>query len=90
MMNQSLKIWKTIRIENQSMINMKNMSYDEAERALDLAIEECRNDNITENKAIEILLENETVTTYFTKDELQDIFNFELRHNPFAKSLTVH
>ena len=89
-MNQSLKIWKTIRIENQSMINMKNMSYDEAERALDLAIEECRNDNITENKAKEILLENETVTTYFTKDELQDIFNFELRHNPFAKSLTEH
>ena len=90
MMNQSLKIWKTIRIENQSMINMKNMSYDEAERALDLAIEECRNANITENKAIEILLENETVTTYFTKDELQDIFNFDLRHNPCAKSLTEH
>jgi hypothetical protein len=68
----------------------KKTSYDEAERALDLAIEECRNDNITEDKAIDILLKNETVTTYFTKDEIQDIFNFELRHNPCAKSLTEH
>ena len=90
MMNQSLKIWKTIRIENQSMINMKNMSYEEAERALDFAIEQCCNGDIEEDEAIEILLNNKTITTYFSKDELQDIFNFELRNNPFAKSTMEH
>ena len=90
MMNQSLKIWKTIRTENQSMINIKNMSYDEAERALDFAIEQCRNGDIQEDEAIEILLNNKTITTYFSKDELQDIFNFELRNNPFAKSTMEH
>tara|TARA_Y100000401_G_C8269477_1_gene197580 strand:+ start:460 stop:678 length:219 start_codon:yes stop_codon:yes gene_type:complete len=68
----------------------KSMTYDDAEKAIDHAIEQCKTEGFDESKAIDILLHNETVAMYFTEDELLSIFDFELRSNLFEPSDTEH
>ena len=50
---------------------------DEADKAVDLAIQQCR-DGFNIDKAIDILSENQTVMMFYNTDELYMIFDFEM------------
>lgn len=83
MMNQLLKIWKTIRTENQLM---NKLYYDAAERLLDESVERVKQGSDID-KEIDSLLDHDVVLQYFDRDELKTIFDFELQDPRFFTNI---
>lgn len=83
MMNQLLKIWKTIRTENQLM---NKLYYDAAERLLDESVERVKQGSDID-KEIDALLDHDVVLQYFDRDELKTIFDFELQDPRFFTNI---
>ena len=82
-MNQLLKIWKTIRTENQLM---NKLYYDAAERLLDESVERVKQGSDID-KEIDSLLDHDVVLQYFDRDELKTIFDFELQDPRFFTNI---
>ena len=59
------------------MAKTKQWAMEEADTTIDYAIQEVRN-GFDKEKAIEILMKNENVMSFYSKDELELIFKFEL------------
>ena len=59
------------------MSKTSDWAMDEADNAVDLAIQQCR-DGFNIDKAIDILSENQTVMMFYNTDELYMIFDFEM------------
>ena len=59
------------------MAKTKQWAMEEADTTIDYAIQEVRN-GFDKEKAIEILMKNENVMSFYSKDELELIFEFEL------------
>ena len=59
------------------MAKTKQWAMEEADTTIDYAIQEVRN-GFDKEKAIEILIKNEIVMSFYSQDELELIFEFEL------------
>ena len=59
------------------MSKTSDWAMDEADNAVDLAIQQCR-DGFNIDKAIDILSENQTVMMFYNTDELYMIYDFEM------------
>ena len=59
------------------MAKTKQWAMEEADRTIDYAIQEVR-EGFDKDKAIEILMNNQNVTSFYNQDELEMIFEFEL------------
>ena len=59
------------------MAKTKQWAMDEADTTIDYAIQEVRN-GFDREKAIEILMRNDNVMNFYSRDDLEMIFEFEL------------
>ena len=59
------------------MAKTKQWAMEEADTTIDYAIQEVR-EGFDKDKAIEILMNNQNVTSFYNQDELEMIFEFEL------------
>ena len=59
------------------MAKTKEWAMDEADTTIDYAIQEVRN-GFDRDKAIEILMRNDNVMNFYSQDDLEMIFEFEL------------
>ena len=68
------------------MNRLKDISYYDAEVLLDAAVERVKQGE-DRDKEIDKLCEHEVVTTYFTREELMTVFDFELQDPRFFTNI---
>ena len=68
------------------MNRLKDISYYDAEVLLDAAVERVKR-GADRDKEIDKLCEHEVVTTYFTREELITVFDFELQDPRFFTNI---
>ena len=68
------------------MGRLKDISYYDAEVLLDAAVERVKQGE-DRDKEIDKLCEHEVVTTYFTREELMTVFDFELQDPRFFTNI---
>ena len=68
------------------MNRLKDISYYDAEVLLDAAVERVKQGE-DRDKEIDKLCEHKVVTTYFTREELMTVFDFELQDPRFFTNI---
>ena len=68
------------------MGKVKDISYYDAEVLLDAAVEKVKQ-GADRDKEIDKLFKHEVVTTYFTREELITVFDFELQDPRFFTNI---